>query len=63
MRPSSTPDAVSRAMAILDAHPDVPSLPEDDATPILPIILGLLGIPYVEESDPDLHPLPCCPRR
>jgi len=58
VRPSSTPDAVSRAMAILDAHPDVPSLPEDDDTPILPIILGLLGILPYAPSNPDLHPQP-----
>lgn len=43
-------DSISRAMAILDAHPDVPSLPEDDATPILPIIFALLGIPICDDT-------------
>lgn len=50
-------DAISRALAILDKHPDIPSLPEDDDTPILPFVLGLLGIPYAP-SDQDLPAQP-----
>lgn len=38
---------VSRALALIDAHPDVPSQPEEEAVPILSIVLGILGIDHV----------------
>jgi hypothetical protein len=38
---------VSRALALIDAHPDVPSLPEDEAVPVLSIVFGILGIDHV----------------
>lgn len=38
---------VSRALALIDAHPDVPSMPEDEAVPVLSIVLTLLGIDHV----------------
>jgi len=60
-----TDERIARAMALLDAHPDVPApIDEDDDVPILSIVLNLLGIPHETlGSNIPIQPRPACDRK